>query len=95
MDIEYIPENCLPMLRRLKLIDISHSLNLVRIESYAFKDNVNLQTIVLDGNKELSTGYSDGRGIREKAFSMVIELQNSKECVLQALPAYLVCSSCR
>ena len=71
MDIEYIPENCLPLLRRLKLIDISHSLNLARIESYAFKDNVNLQTIVLDGNKELSTGYSDGRGIRENAFSIV------------------------
>ena len=70
-NIEIIPEKCLSGLRRLSLIDLAHSLNLVRIESYAFKDNVNLQTIVLDGSDELSMGYSDGRGISENAFTII------------------------
>ena len=71
-DIQQISENCLPQLRRLKVIDLSYSYNLAKIESYAFRDNVNLKRIILDGNIALSSsGYSDGQGINENALTVV------------------------
>ena len=69
--IEEISENSLPQLRRLKLVDLSHSSNLATIKSYAFKNNVNLGTIILDGNVALSSSNSEGHGIQQNALTIV------------------------
>jgi hypothetical protein len=69
--IQEISDNCLPQLRRLKLIDLSHSSNLATIKSYAFKNNVNLRTIILDGNVALSSSNLEGRGIQENALTIL------------------------
>ena len=71
LDIQQISENSFPLLRRLELIDISYSYNLEKIESFAFRDNANLQTIVLNGNTALSSENSDGRGIEQNAFTIM------------------------
>ncbi|XP_061381998.1 leucine-rich repeat-containing G-protein coupled receptor 5-like [Danaus plexippus] len=42
-------------LKNLKLIDITGATQLKRIEKGAFEDNINLESIVLTNNKELST----------------------------------------